>query len=262
MSKEGSVKLVHQRRNEIMTDLLFYIVLRTFPIRQGITGLFFANQLLISIHLCGNKKLNPLYMKSIILFLSISSVCLVACNNNKPKSMTVTSKDGKSKVSIDVNSASAASDDMQKKMEELKKLTPLTTDQLKMLLPEELMGMKRSSFNANSMMGFASAEATYKNENDDKQISLNIFDCAGEAGAGIYSLNYWTKMSMQSESDNGYTKTVDFNGQKTVETYEKSNDQYELTYVASDRLLVNIKGEKTGLDAVKQATQGLNLKVN
>jgi hypothetical protein len=65
-------------------------------------------------------------------------------------------------------------DDMQKKMEELKKLTPLTTDQLKMLLPEQLMGMKRSNFNANSMMGFASAEATYKNETDDKEIELNI----------------------------------------------------------------------------------------
>ena len=44
--------------------------------------------------------------------------------------MTITSKDGKSKVSVDVNSAAAVSDDMQKKMEELKKLTPLTTDQL------------------------------------------------------------------------------------------------------------------------------------
>jgi hypothetical protein len=59
------------------------------------------------------KNLNPLYMKSIILFLFISSVCLVACHNNKPKSMTITSKDGKSKVSVDVNSMSGASDDMQ-----------------------------------------------------------------------------------------------------------------------------------------------------
>jgi len=163
---------------------------------------------------------------------------------------------------VDVNSAAATGDEMQKKMEELKKLTPLTTDQLKALLPEELMGMKRSSFNANSMMGYANAEATYKNENDDKNIELNIFDCAGEAGAGIYSLSYWTKMSMQSESDNGYTKTVDFGGNKAVETYEKGGDRYELTYVAADRLLVTVKGEKVGLDAVKQVAQGLNLKVN
>jgi len=201
-------------------------------------------------------------MKPVILYLFIATLPIVACKNNNPKTMTVTSKDGKSKVSVDVNSAAAVSDDMQKKMEELKKLTPLTTDQLKTMLPEELMGMKRSSFNANSMMGFASAEATYKNETDDKEIELNILDCAGEAGAGVYSLSYWTKMSMQSESDNGYTKTVDFNGGKAVETYEKDGDRYELTYVASDRLLVTVKGEKTGLDAVKQTAQGLNLKVN
>jgi hypothetical protein len=201
-------------------------------------------------------------MKPVILCLFIATLPIVACKNNNPKTMTATSKDGKSKVSVDVNSAAAVSDNMQKKMEELKKLTPLTTDQLKTMLPEQLMGMKRSSFNANSMMGFASAEATYKNETDDKEIELNILDCAGEAGAGVYSLSYWTKMSMQSESDNGYTKTVDFNGGKAVETYEKGSDRYELTYVASDRLLVTLKGEKTGLDAVKQTAQDLNLKVN
>jgi len=201
-------------------------------------------------------------MKRVILSLVVAILAIVACKNNKSKTMTITSDDGKSKVSVDVNSAAAVSDDMQKKMEELKKLTPLTTDQLKTMLPEELMGLKRASFNANSMMGFASAEARYKNENDDKQIELNILDCAGEAGAGVYSLSYWTKMSMQSESDNGYTKTVDFDGNKAVETYDKGGDRYELTYVASDRLLVTMKGEKTGLDAVRQAAQGLKLKVN
>jgi len=201
-------------------------------------------------------------MKLFIFCLLVAAVSILACNNNKSKTMTIKSADGKSKVSVDVNSAAAVSNDMQKKMEELKKLTPLTTDQLKTMLPEQLMGMKRSSFNANSMMGFASAEATYKNENDDKEIELNILDCAGEAGAGVYSLSYWTKMSMQSESDNGYTKTVDFNGDKAVETYEKGSDRYELTYVASDRLLVTVKGEKTGLDAVKQTARDLNLKVN
>ena len=201
-------------------------------------------------------------MKLTILSLLISAVCLVACNNNKPKQVTDTKEENKTDVPVDANSGMAATSDMQKKMEELKKLTPLTTDQLKMMLPEEVMGMKRSSFNANSMMGFASAEAVYRNENDDKQITLNIFDCAGEAGAGIYSLNYWTKMSMQSESDNGYTKTVDFKGQRAVETYEKGSDRYELTYVASDRLLVSVKGEKVGLEAVRQAAENLSLKTN
>jgi len=201
-------------------------------------------------------------MKSTITSLAIMGFFLAACNNNKPKPITITSGDGKNKVSVDVNSVAAASNDMQTKMDELKKLTPLTTDQLKAMLPEEIGGMKRSSFNANTAMGFAVAEASYKDSSTGKQINLSIFDCAGEAGAGIYSLSYWTRMNMQSETDNGYQKTIDFNGQKAVESYEKGSDTYELTYVASDRLLVTIKGEKTGLDAVKQVAQSLNLKTN
>ena len=192
----------------------------------------------------------------------MTGLLFAACNNNKPKSMTITSEDGKSKVSVDPNSVTATTDKLQKKMEELKKLTPLTTDQLKAMLPEEIMGMKRSNFSANSMMGYASAEATYKNDNDDKEIELNILDCAGEAGSGIYQLSYWTKMRIQSESDDGYTKTIDLNGDKAVETYEKGSDRYEVTRFISDRLLVSVKGRKTGLDAVKQTSQNLNLKAN
>ena len=96
-------------------------------------------------------------MKLFIFCLLVASVSILACNNNKPKTMTIKSDDGKSKISVDVNSAAAVSNDMQKKMEELKKLTPLTTDQLKTMLPEQLMGMKRSSFNANSMIASASS---------------------------------------------------------------------------------------------------------
>src|SRR5678810_562408 len=95
------------------------------------------------------------HMKQVILGLLVATLAIAACKNNRSKTMTIKSDDGKSKVSVDVNSAAAVTDDMQKKMEELKKLTPLTTDQLKTLLPEQLMGLKRSSFNANSMMGFA-----------------------------------------------------------------------------------------------------------
>ncbi len=258
--------MVHQRKNENMTDLLFFIVLRTFPIRfKEPTGLFLLISHLIQYIYEEYLQTKRRYMKPIILSLLFSAACFAGCNNNRPKSVTDTTEktvDSTSTAPVDATSGNVAADEMQKKMDELKKLTPLTTDQLKTLIPEEIMGMKRSSFNANSMMGFASAEATYRNENDDREITLNIFDCAGEAGAGIYSLNYWTRMSMQSESDNGYTKTVDFKGQRAVETYEKGSDRYELTYVASDRLLVSVKGEKTGLDAVRQVAQNLNLNTN
>lgn len=202
--------------------------------------------------------------------LSLAALACVflftACNNNKTKdATTIVSEDGKTKVTIDPSTVTSptASEDMTKKMEDLKKLTPLTLDQLKALLPEELAGMKRSNFSANSAMGFALAEARYKgSEDDDKELKLVIWDCAGEAGAGFYSLTYWTQFNMQSESDDGYTKSVSFNGGKAIEKYSKGSNEYDLTYTSGERLLVNISGRNVPLEVVKQAATGLNLKTN
>ena len=76
-------------------------------------------------------------MKPFSFSLLVAAVSILACNNKKPKAMTITSDDGKSKVSVAVNSAAAVSNDMPKKIDELKKLTPLTTDQLKTMLSEQ-----------------------------------------------------------------------------------------------------------------------------
>lgn len=197
-----------------------------------------------------------------LLFLLLVSFSFSACNSNKDK-ITVTGPDG-TETTVDmgnVNDAVKAMEQSQDKSEELKKLTPLSVDQLKALLPDEIMGMKRSRFSANSMMGAANATATYKSD-DGKELKLNIFDCAGEAGSGIYTLRYWTLMNFQSEDDNGYTKTIDFKGQKAVESYKNHNEEYGITYMANDRFLVTVEGEKTGLDVVKQVAGGLALNVN
>lgn len=198
-------------------------------------------------------------MRLLLASLVISAFVLSSCGSNA--GVTVTSDDGKTKVTVDPTQAAGAADEMQKKVEELKKLPALTLDQLKALLPEEINGIKRSTFNANAMLGYAMGEAEYKKD-DTTSLKLTVIDCAGEAGSAIYGLSYWTKMSLQSESDNGYTKSVDFLGQKAVETYDKSGNRYTEVFVASDRLLVTMEGENTGLDMVKQAAQGLNLKVN
>jgi hypothetical protein len=199
-------------------------------------------------------------MRHLILTCLIAASLLSACNNNKkPSEVTITSEDGKEKVTVDPNMGSKTAEAMTEKIEELKKLTPLSLDELKAMIPEEFMGMKRSSFNANSMMGAGTCNATYKSD-DGKELKVTIIDCAGEAGAGIYSLRYWTMWNFQQEDDNGYQKTIDFNGGKAIEKYSKYNDEYGLTYVANDRLLVALEGEKMGLDGVKDAAKTLSLK--
>ncbi|MDP4263462.1 MAG: hypothetical protein Q8941_13125 [Bacteroidota bacterium] len=198
-------------------------------------------------------------MKQLII-LCLAAICMLpACNNNKPKQATIVSDDGKTKVTVNPADIAEKAGDMNQKMEELKKLTPLTLDQLKALLPEEFMGMKRSSFNANAMMGTSTCTATYKTD-DGKQLRVSLFDGAGEAGASLVGLRFYNLWNFERQDDNGYEKTVDFNGGKAIEKYAKYNDEYGLTYVANDRLLVSLEGEKMGLDAIKDAAKNLSLK--
>jgi hypothetical protein len=199
-------------------------------------------------------------MKQLITMVT-TFVILVACNSNKDK---ITVKDEKgNKATIDVSDLKKAAEKMEEnksKSEDLKKLTPLSLDQMKILLPEELMGIKRSSFNTSSAMGFAVGTGRYKGE--EKELKLEIMDCAGEMGANIYNLRFFSLWNYQQEDDNGYQKTIDFNGDKAIEKYSKNSNRYELTYFTGDRFIVNVEGKNTGLDAVKEVAASIKPKVN
>ena len=197
-------------------------------------------------------------MKHVILLAAVWM--LIACNNNKkPGEITVTSEDGKTTATVDASNTAQAADAMQKKVEELQKLSAYTLDQMKAFLPEELAGAKRSKFSANSAMGAAYAEGSYP-INDSTEIELKLFDCAGQAGAGIYSMQYLGMMNFQSESDDEYTKTTDFNGHRAIEHAKKDNSNASLSYLAADRLLVTLEGRNTGIDMLKKAAGSLNFK--
>lgn len=198
-------------------------------------------------------------MKHLLLIICACAILLTACNNNKKPGVTVTSEDGKTTTTISPADMTETADAFQKKSEELQKLSPYTLDQMKALLPEELAGAKRSKFSANSAMGAAYAEGEYP-INDSTDLELKIFDCAGQAGAGIYSMQYLGMMNFQSESDNEYTKTIDFKGGKAVEHHDKNSNRSTLTYLAGERLLVTLEGRNTGVDMLKQAAGSLNIK--
>ena len=204
-------------------------------------------------------------MRLLRSLLPVTIIFMLSCSNNRDKGK-ISIKDGKGNTTatFDVKSIEELTKVAEKsgdKAEELKKLTPLSTDQLKAMMPEELMGIKKTSFSADSYSGASSSTATYKSD-DGKELKLIIYDCAGEAGAGIYAVRYMTMWNIQHEDDHGYQKTVDFNGQKAVENYVKSSDEYSLAFLSNDRFLVTVAGVKTGLDLVKQAANSLTLKIN
>lgn len=200
-------------------------------------------------------------MKHILFGTMALTLLITSCNNDKKITHTEKNDDGTTTTtSYDAGTLEKGANDMTKKMEELKALKPLSLDELKALLPEEIAGIKRTSFSTNSTMGFAVSQGEYQKD-DSTEINVMIYDGAGEAGASMYGMMYLTKMNMQSESSDGYTKTIDFKGGKAVETYEKGSDQTTLTYLANDRLLVVITGKNVDNQELKQVAESLNLKV-
>lgn len=201
-------------------------------------------------------------MKYFLFFSMAVAFCLTACNNDKKVSTTTKNEDGTTTTTtVDVKGMTASSEGVDKKIEELKKLTPLTIDQLKALLPEELNGIKQSNYNSSTMMGFALISADYKKD-DTSTLKVAVYDCAGESGSAWYAATYWTKMNFQQESSTEYTKTIDLLGGKAVENYNKENNTSSLTYAANDRLLVVLTGENIKPEELRTAAQKLNLKLS
>jgi len=196
-------------------------------------------------------------MKQFILSCMVAACLLSACNNNK-KTVEVTSEDGKEKVTVDMDQMQKAAEEMKKQSEELQKLPPLSLDELKALLPEQLMTAKRTNFQTTSATGAGLAHAEYK-LNDSTELEVNIYDCGGPGGAGIYNMQYMGMMNFQSESEDEYTKTIDFMGQKAFEHCNKNDNRCTLTYFTGKRFLVAIEGRNIHPDGLKQAAKDLKL---
>jgi len=199
-------------------------------------------------------------MKRFSLLLAASAIMIAACNNNKPKeTITIPSEDGKGAVTIDVNQMKNVAEDMEKMKDELGKLTPLSLDELKALIPETLMGAKRKDFNVSSSAGASMASGEYE-LNDSTEVKLSIYDCAGPGGAGIYSMQYMGLMNFQQESEEEYTKSIEINGVKGFEHCDKISNDCTVTFFSGGRFLVNLEADHVGAPALRAAAAQLKFK--
>lgn len=192
--------------------------------------------------------------KPFVLSVAIA-ILLVSCNNNKAK----TSTQAQASNDTTQNLPASENDAIQKKLEEMKSYYPLSAEKVKSLFPEEFMGMKMSDYKAFNDEGYEVGEAIYT-IGDGKEVDVTIQDCAGEAGAGKYNIMFVGYLNTESQDDNGYKKSVRFNGDEAIESYDKKQERYSILFLSRDRLLVNVEGEKTGLDALKQGAGTLFLK--
>jgi PBP1b-binding outer membrane lipoprotein LpoB len=140
--------------------------------------------------------------------------------------------------------------DITKKFEKttkrLSNLTPLSKEDIKSWMPENLDSLKRTKYEIGKQMGFAkisNVHLTFKNKKN-KKIQLSITDGAGNGASIITMFNLTSQQDLDSESETGYKKTKTFNGIKVLVDY--SNPKYAnrslFKYLINERLYVEARG--------------------
>ena len=191
-----------------------------------------------------------------LLLLVLSASLLAACNSDdKTVQKSETANEAK------VKSAATPVDPVAEKIAALKALPSIGLDELSAWLPSQLNDIKRGNLTMSSNMGYAVAHADY-DKNNKTNMRVTAYDCAGDNGADLYQTIYLKKMKDVQESEDGYTKAIDFMGGKAVEHYEKQNKITTLTYMANNRILVVVSARNFEPEQVREAAEKLGTKAS
>ncbi len=183
---------------------------------------------------------------------------LVACKDNPVSKKIKETKDNVSNTTNAVREMNNMQDDIKKLQEE----TPLTNEELKTWLPDEINGMNRISYKAGQagMMNISSIEATYANEDKSKKFSINIIDGAGQVGAAAtMGMRMLFSQDFEEETESGSRKTVTKKGKKAIEEYRKNSNNSTIQLMEDDRFYLQAKGDNMDMDETWDAIDELNL---
>jgi hypothetical protein len=124
--------------------------------------------------------------------------------------------------------------------ESLAKMAPLTEQEMRDLLPAQLMGAAKQNDEVDGAIGTMIATADYP-LNDSTTLKLSLIDCGGPAGVGVYNMQYLGMLGVHEENDNEYTRTVNFGDGKAFESCSKKETDCSLTWFVG-RYLVSLSG--------------------
>ena len=190
------------------------------------------------------------------LALVITTLLFTSCMGEVKEKLQGAKKTVSNTASI-VDEASS----MVEQMEMLKNLVPLTNENLKTWLPEDLDGMKRTRFKvgASGMANVRSVEGTYKENDARKGLTILVMDGAGEAGSVmVMSFGMFGKMEMEMEDERKHQQTVEVDGIRAQQTYYKKNNRTKLMFVFKERFMVSIDGTDMTTDETWELTKKLD----
>ena len=158
---------------------------------------------------------------------------------------------------------SSSMEDVTKNMENLKNIQPLTNDELKSVLPETLLGLKRKELSVgdNAMMNLATAEAKYADE-ENKRIKVDIIDGAGETGSAMVSIMMMgLNVNKEKTTEFGFEKSTEINGVKSIVSETKNGEGVtsEIQTVLKNRYLVTLNADGFSYEELKMALGEFNI---
>lgn len=196
-------------------------------------------------------------MKKYVLALFVFSA-FMSCKDNPVSKKIKETKDAVSNTTNAVQEMTKMQDDIK----ELQEIAPLTNEELKSWLPEEVNGMKRISYKAGQagMMGISSIEAAYANEDKSKKFTINIIDGAGQVGAAATAgMRMVMSQDFEEESESGSRRTVTKNGTKAIEEYRSGNNNSTIQLMEGNRFYLEAKGNNMDLDETWDAIDEIDL---
>lgn len=133
------------------------------------------------------------------------------------------------------------------------KVEPVNFRKLKELMPEKFAGLPRTGNDGETsgFMGFKISKAEADFQEDDKWVSIEINDVAG-IGTALMGMAAWAMVDMDKESDDGYERSIDFEGHKAFEKFDSRNNSGELNILLHKRFIVNVSFRNLNMDQVKK----------
>ncbi|HTO35464.1 MAG: hypothetical protein WCY77_01310 [Weeksellaceae bacterium] len=198
-------------------------------------------------------------MKKYVL-TTVCALFLFSCGKDNPVSQKVKElKETKDAVS-NMSKSAREIQNMQGDMEKLKEIEPLTNDELKAWLPDDVLGMSRKSFKAGEtgFINVSSISASYSNEDKSKTFSITVYDGAGEMGALVTAgFRMMIAQDFEEEDENGFKRTSKKDGKKIIEQFKNGNSEIQL--MEGDRFFLEAKGKGMDIDETWKAIEALKL---
>lgn len=188
----------------------------------------------------------------------ISAALLTACGGKTEEEKQA------EEAKVSMTDAMGALKDMAKAAEDQQKNGPVKTVDfraLKELLPADADGLprKEATGEKTGAMGFniSTAHGRYANEDGSERIEVDIIDTGG-TGA-MMGLAAWSMIEVDKETENGYEKTTEMDGNKAYEKYDNTDKNGEISVIVAKRFVVTAKGNGVSMDKIKDALKDVDL---